>query len=374
MVLGSRQVQTLWKRSRAELGDEANLWLKSSRALQPLWDVLWSARPWDLPVLPRLSDGGDRLPRKMTLEIPQRRLAPVFHLGCFSRGLSSRVLVCPADPRVLSSHIPVLASCCSLTKLNPPPKVPDALGPHTCLAPLGTCSPCPAPAAPAQPCTCSAPAMALQTRDSSYAHSLHLSQIFCPKYFFQCHQMSVLEPRSRPGSAGPVRPWDSSVNPVHGEVAVGTAWCHRGTLGSWKGSCSWEWHTQLLLMAVADCSPGGHHRALTVPCPWSCMHHPTHTIPHAWPHTLGLSPAHTQWPSLCALWCFSSPLPAHPEYIKTTCSDPDRLSVTVHARAHAGVTHPIVGCDMVWHWQHRHLQRILVPAQANSKLCTHWRQ
>lgn len=85
-------------------------------------------------------------------------------------------LVCPADPWVLSSHIPVLASCCSLTKLNPPLKVPDALGPHTCLAPLGTCSPCPH--------TCSAPVMALQTWDSNYALSFHLSQIFRPSYFF----------------------------------------------------------------------------------------------------------------------------------------------------------------------------------------------
>lgn len=87
-------------------------------------------------------------------------------------------MACPAgsDPWVLSSHIPVLASCCSLTKLNPPLKVPDALGPHTCLAPLGTCSPCPH--------TCSAPVMALQTWDSSYAPSFHLSQIFCPNYFF----------------------------------------------------------------------------------------------------------------------------------------------------------------------------------------------
>lgn len=65
--------------------------------------------------------------------------------------------------------------------------------------------------------------MALQTWDSSYALSLHVSQIFCPNYFFQRQQMSVLEPRPRPGSAGLVGPWDSSLNPVHGEVAVGLA-------------------------------------------------------------------------------------------------------------------------------------------------------
>lgn len=166
-----------------------NLWLRSSQALQPLWDLLWSPWPWDLPALPRherwsRQAAAEGLLRKMTLEIPQRQLAPVFHLGCFSYGLSSRVSVCPADLQALSSHIPVLTSCCSLTKPNPPLKVPDALGPHTCLAPLGTCSPCPAPAAPAQSRTCSAPAVALQTRDSSYAPSLHLSQIFCPQLFF----------------------------------------------------------------------------------------------------------------------------------------------------------------------------------------------
>lgn len=69
-----------------------------------------------------------------------------------------------------------------------------------------------------------------------------------------------------------------------------------------------------------------------------------------------------------SLWYFSSPFPAHPEYIKTTCSDPGRLSVTTHAQACARVTHPIMGCDMIWHYQHRHLQGIFVPAQANSKL------
>lgn len=132
-------------RRQAEQSWGTNLWL-SSQALQPLWDLLWSAQPWDLPTLLRREDGatGCRLPRKIILEIPQWQLAPVFHLECFSYGLSSWVLVCPADPWVLSSHIPVLASCCSLA--NPPLKVPDALGPHTCLAPLGTCSPCPTPA------------------------------------------------------------------------------------------------------------------------------------------------------------------------------------------------------------------------------------
>lgn len=115
MVLGSRSVQTLQKRSRAELGDKAHLWLRSSRALQPLWDLLLSAQPWDLPALLRHGRWSGQaavegLPRKVTLEIPQQWLAPVFHLGCSSYGLSSWVLVCPADPWVLSSDIPVLAS------------------------------------------------------------------------------------------------------------------------------------------------------------------------------------------------------------------------------------------------------------------------
>lgn len=103
---------------------------------------------WDMSRWSRQA-AEEGLLRKITLEIPQWWLAPVFHLGYFSSGPSSWVVVCPADPWVLSSHIPVLASCCSLTKPNPPLKVPDALGPHTCLAPPGTCSPCPAPAAPA---------------------------------------------------------------------------------------------------------------------------------------------------------------------------------------------------------------------------------
>lgn len=199
------------------------MWLRSSWALQPQWDLLWSAQPWDLPVLPRCEDGVDRLQRKITLEIPTGSWLLFSTWNVFPMACPAGSWFCPADPQVLSSHIPVLASCCSLTK--PPLKVPDALGPHTCLAPLGTCRPCPD--------TCSAPVVALQTWDSSYALSLHLSQIF---YFFQCQRMSVLEPRPRPGSTRPVGPWDSSLNPVCGEVAVGAGWYHHSYLGGWKGS------------------------------------------------------------------------------------------------------------------------------------------
>ncbi|KAI1234875.1 Androgen receptor, partial [Lamprotornis superbus] len=266
-------------RRQAEQSWGTNLWL-SSQALQPLWDLLWSAQPWDLPVLPRREDGVDRLPRKITLEISQQQLAPVFHLECFSYGLSSWVLVCPADPWVLSSHIPVLASCCSLA--NPP------LKPCLHLQPL--------------PYTCSAPVMALQTWDSSYAISLHLSQIF---YFFQCQQISVLEPRPRPGSVRPVGPWDSSLNPVCGEVAVGTGWSHHGALGSEREAPRDPLLLEAALTAPADGS--GRWQPRGTP---SCTH------------------------------CPISPVPAHPEYIKTTCSDPDRLSVTLW------VTHPIMGCDV----------------------------
>lgn len=214
--------------------------------------------------------------------------------------------------------------------------------------------------------------------------------------------MSVLEPRPKPGSVGPVGllsescPWGGgSGNWLMPPWYSMVFWGHQETL------CSGKQHTELLLMAVADCSPGGHHGALSVPFTWSCMYHtpslkdhPLHAmpytpslthLPHTPPtqhptHTISFTPTHhpthpacpqhTQWLSLPALWCFSSPLPAHPEYIKTPCSDPDRLSVTAHTQAGARVTCAIMGCDMVWCYQHRHLQGILVLAQTNSKLCT----
>lgn len=307
----------------------------------------------------------DRLQRKITLETPHWRLAPVFHLECFSYGLSSW-----SDPWVLSSHIPVLASCCSLTK--PPLKVPDALGPHTCLAPLGTCSPCPH--------TCSAPVVALQTWDSSYALSLHLSQIF---YFFQCQRMSVLEPRPRPGSTRPVGPWDSSESCLWGggcgswlvppQRFGGLEGKHQETPYSWKqhtapaaGSGRWQprrtpscTHCPMCTVLYAPHHPQTPSHTYH---PLNTTHTPSHTphthIPHTPPHvhhpTHPACPQHTH-SSQAYLPC-SILVPLFLHILSTSKPDPDRLSVTVW------VTHPIVGCDMVWHYQPRRLQGILVLA------------
>lgn len=220
-------------------------------------------------------------------------------------------MACPAgsDPWVLSSHIPVLASCCSLTKLNPPLKVPDALGPHTCLAPLGTCSPCPH--------TCSAPVMALQTWDSSYAPSFHCPKYFVPTIFFPmpANECSGAKTKARVyGTCGTMGLLSESCPWRDG---CGNWLLPPGLFGGLQGKyqetpCSWKQHTQLLLMAVADCSPGGHHCALTVPCTWSCMHHTTHTpslTHHPTPHPMctTLTPSHMHHPHLSHVHC-----PTHP--------------------------------------------------------------
>lgn len=83
----------------------------------------------------------------------------------------------------------------------------------------------------------------------------------CPKYFVliifnnasrlsvlePSQQMSALEPRSSPGSAGPVGPQDSSLNPVHREVVVGTGWHFGGLEGKHQGTP--------LLLGVAHRAP-----------------------------------------------------------------------------------------------------------------------